>query len=105
MVPVDGQESAEIHGHPECTCGGFCEGYREGLPGGIGRVEDYSAGEPFLWQDVRRNKQSQALKFSSGAWSSDQHPELAEGGAAYVEKLRSEPDERFEGASRADEKP
>jgi len=46
-----------------------------------------------LWRDVRRNKQLQALKLSSGAWNPDHHPELAQGGAAYVEKLRSEPDD------------
>jgi hypothetical protein len=49
-----------------------------------------------LWRDVRRNKQREALKLSSGAWNPDQHPELANGGAAYVEKIRSEPDERFD---------
>ncbi len=51
-----------------------------------------------LWQDVRRNKQRQALKLSAGAWNPDHHPELAEGGAAYVEKIRSESDDRFEDA-------
>ena len=51
-----------------------------------------------LWRDVQRNKQRQALKLSSGAWNPDQHPELAQGGAAYVERIRSEPDERFEDA-------
>jgi hypothetical protein len=51
-----------------------------------------------LWRDVRRNKQRQALKLSSGAWSREDHPELAQGGAAYVEKIRSEPDERFDDA-------
>ena len=53
-----------------------------------------------LWRDVKRNKQRQALKVSSGAWSPDRHPELAEGGAAYIEKIRSEPDERFEDSIR-----
>lgn len=53
-----------------------------------------------LWQDVRRNKQRLALKLSSGSWSPEQHPELAQGGAAYVEAIRSEPDERFEDAVR-----
>lgn len=53
-----------------------------------------------LWRDVRRNKQRQALKLSAGAWSKDQHPELAQGGAAFVDKIRSEPDERFEDAIR-----
>ncbi|HXP86682.1 MAG TPA: hypothetical protein VN841_18270 [Bryobacteraceae bacterium] len=48
-----------------------------------------------LWRDVRRNKQRQALKLSAGAWNPDHHPELARGGADYVEKIRSERDERF----------
>jgi hypothetical protein len=51
-----------------------------------------------LWRDVRRNKQREALKLSSGAWNADHHPELAQGGAAYVEKIRSEPDGRFKDA-------
>jgi hypothetical protein len=49
-----------------------------------------------LWRDVRRSKQRQALKLSSGSWNLDHHPELVHGGAAHVEKIRSEPDERFE---------
>jgi hypothetical protein len=53
-----------------------------------------------LWRDVRRNKQRQALAISSGAWNPDRHPELAQGGAAYVERIRSEPDERFKDATR-----
>jgi hypothetical protein len=53
-----------------------------------------------LWRDVRRNKQREALGRSAGAWKPEDHPELAEGGAAYVEQIRSEPDERFEQAIR-----
>jgi hypothetical protein len=58
-----------------------------------------------LWRDVRRNKQRQALKLSSGAWNPADHPELAQGGAAYVEKIRSEPDERFDDAIRRNQTP
>jgi hypothetical protein len=53
-----------------------------------------------LWRDVRRNKQREALKLSAGAWNPADHPELAEGGAAHVEQIRAEPDERFEDAIR-----
>ncbi len=53
-----------------------------------------------LWRDVRRNKQREALKLSAGAWKPVDHPELAQGGAAHVEQIRSEPDERFEDAMR-----
>lgn len=51
-----------------------------------------------LWRDVRRNKQREALRLSSGAWNLAAHPELAQGGAAYVDQIRSETDERFEAA-------
>jgi hypothetical protein len=51
-----------------------------------------------LWRDVRRNKQREALKLSAGAWNPADHPELAQGGAAHVERIRSETDERFEAA-------
>jgi hypothetical protein len=53
-----------------------------------------------LWRDVRRNKQRQALKLSAGAWNPADHPELAQGGAARVDQIRSEHDARFEGAIR-----
>jgi hypothetical protein len=43
-----------------------------------------------LWRDVLRNKQRRALKLSAGAWNPDHHPELAQGGAAYVETIRSD---------------
>ncbi len=51
-----------------------------------------------LWQDVRRKKQREALKLSAGSWRPEDHPELASGGVAYVEQIRSEPDERFDEA-------
>ena len=53
-----------------------------------------------LWRDVRRNTQREALRLSSGAWNLAAHPELAQGGAAYVDQIRSETDERFEAAIR-----
>jgi hypothetical protein len=54
-----------------------------------------------LWRDVRRNKQREALKLSAGAWNPADHPELAQGGAARVEQIRSERDARFESAIRS----
>ena len=53
-----------------------------------------------LWHDVRRTKQREALRLSAGAWNPADHPELAKGGAARVEEIRSEPDQRFESAIR-----
>jgi len=49
-----------------------------------------------LWNEVRRSKQRRALRLSAGAWKD--HPELAEGGAAYIDRTRDEADERFESA-------
>jgi len=51
-----------------------------------------------LWREVRRRRQRSALKVSAGSWRPEDHPELAHGGADYVEQIRSEPDERFEEA-------
>jgi hypothetical protein len=51
-----------------------------------------------LWREVRRNRQREALRSSAGSWKPEDHPELARGGAAYVEEIRAEPDGRFEDA-------
>jgi len=53
-----------------------------------------------LWTDIQRSRQREALQSTRGAWKQENHPELAQGGAAYVEQIRSEPDERFEDAMR-----
>jgi hypothetical protein len=58
-----------------------------------------------LRSDAKRSKQRQALQFSESAWNLDDHPELAQGGEAYVEKIRSETDERFEDAIRRNQTP
>jgi len=76
------------------------------IPEGLARELDRLAGSrrrtayavDVLWRDVRRARQREALKLSAGSWKTADHPELSEGGAAYVEKIRSEPDERFENA-------
>jgi hypothetical protein len=46
----------------------------------------------------RLAQQREALGISAGAWKAEDHPELADGGAAYVDHIRSERDERFEAA-------
>ena len=51
-----------------------------------------------LWLEVRRNRQLEAVRASAGSWNPENHPELARGGAAYIEGVRSERDERFEDA-------
>ncbi len=51
-----------------------------------------------LWREIRRSRQLEALRASAGSWKIEDHPELSQGGAAYVDRIRSEPDERFETA-------
>ena len=57
-----------------------------------------------LWNDIRRNRQRKSLMESAGAWKTEDHPELAQGGAAYVEQIRSEPDARYETALKSRER-
>jgi hypothetical protein len=51
-----------------------------------------------LWKEIRRTRQREALLASAGVWKSKSHPELANGGAAFVEVTRSEREERLESA-------
>ena len=51
-----------------------------------------------LWKDVRKARQREALEASAGSWKKKDHPELSQGGAAYVAKIRAERDKRFEPA-------
>jgi hypothetical protein len=41
-------------------------------------------------------RQREALEASAGAWKEKDHPELSQGGVAYVAKIRTERDIRFE---------
>lgn len=45
--------------------------------------------------ELKRRQQLAALDAAAGTWKDEDHPELAEGGAAYVEKIRAE-DRRLE---------
>ena len=51
-----------------------------------------------LWTDIQRSRQREALLSTRGAWKQEDHPELAAGGAAHVEQIRAEPEQRFEDA-------
>ncbi len=64
---------------------------------GLKKRSSYAA--DLLWKEVQRTRQREALKATRGAWKQEDHPELAQGAAAYVEQLRSEPEERFESAT------
>ena len=63
---------------------------------GLKKRSSYAA--DLLWKEVQRTRQREALKATRGAWKQEAHPELAAGGGAFVEQLRSEAEERFEAA-------
>lgn len=46
-------------------------------------------------RELRRLRQSEALRAAAGSWKDKDHPELAKGGAAHVSKMRREGEHRF----------
>jgi hypothetical protein len=46
--------------------------------------------------EIQRRKQRNALRASKGAWKDEDHPELKDGAAAWVRKMRAESETRFE---------
>lgn len=50
-------------------------------------------------KELRRRRQIEALKGAAGAWKDKDHPELKDGSAAWVRKLRQESERRFKRAS------
>ena len=51
-------------------------------------------------KELMRLRQIKALESLAGAWKDKDHPELKEGAAKWVKKLRQEYDERFEKVTR-----
>ena len=51
-------------------------------------------------KELMRLRQIKALESIAGAWKDKDHPELKEGAAKWVRKLRQEYDQRFEKVSR-----
>ena len=45
--------------------------------------------------EILRRKQRNALRKSAGAWKDKDHPELKQGAAAWVNRMRAESEERF----------
>ena len=48
-----------------------------------------------LEREIRRREQLEALQDAAGAWKDEDHPELAEGGDAWVRQMRGESVRRF----------
>jgi hypothetical protein len=46
--------------------------------------------------EIQRRRQQNALKKAAGAWKDEDHPELKDGSAAWVGKLRAETEIRFQ---------
>jgi hypothetical protein len=46
-------------------------------------------------KELLRRRQIEALKGAAGAWKDKDHPELKDGSAAWVRKLRQESERRF----------
>ncbi len=46
--------------------------------------------------EIQRRQQRNALRKSAGAWKNEDHPELKDGAAAWVIKIRGESEERFQ---------
>ena len=46
-------------------------------------------------KELMRLRQIEALKAAAGAWKDEDHPELKQGSAKYVRKLRQENERRF----------
>jgi hypothetical protein len=45
--------------------------------------------------EILRRKQRSALRKAAGAWKDKVHPELKQGSAAWVNRMRAESEERF----------
>jgi hypothetical protein len=50
-------------------------------------------------RDLMRRRQIAALKAAAGAWKDKDHPELKQGSAQWVRKLRHESEKRFQKVS------
>jgi len=51
-------------------------------------------------KELMRLRQIKALESTAGSWKDEDHPELKEGAAKWVKKLRQEYDQRFEKVTR-----
>ena len=51
-------------------------------------------------KELMRLRQIKALESAAGSWKDEDHPELKEGAAKWVKKLRQEYDQRFEKVTR-----
>lgn len=66
----------------------------EDIAAGIDKLVGIRNRAPFvaeqLRRELKRREQLAAFDATAGLWKDEDHPELAEGGAAFVEQLRAE---------------
>jgi len=53
-------------------------------------------------REVRRRRLLQVLTETAGCWKDEDHPELADGSAKWVERLREEWNDRFQRVTRSE---
>ncbi len=46
--------------------------------------------------EIQRRQQRNALRAANGAWKDEDHPELKDGSAEWVRRMRAESEKRFE---------
>jgi hypothetical protein len=51
-------------------------------------------------REIKLRHQREVLRETTGAWKAEDHPELAQGAAAWVRQIRAFDAERFEGLER-----
>jgi hypothetical protein len=47
-------------------------------------------------REIKVRRQREVLRETAGAWKAEDHPELADGSAAWVRQIRSSDNQRFE---------
>ena len=51
-------------------------------------------------REIKIRRQREALREAAGAWKDEDHPELAQGAAAWIEQIRALDNQRFEDLER-----
>jgi hypothetical protein len=51
-------------------------------------------------REIKIRRQREALRETAGAWKTEDHPELAQGAASWVEQIREVDNQRFEDLER-----
>ena len=61
----------------------------------VGKRERSRFFSEVAWREIKRLRQLRALERAAGSWKDVDHPELKQGAARWVAKLRREDEKRF----------